>query len=267
MVDTHTALEAHDNYVWICDRWPDLRARLHPALGSALTGMPGHSAERPLPMDTHVADLMFEITSEAAMLAHVLMDETDYFTPPPSVQRLANHRGRDRHGNVAMPDTLRAVAAQYGHWTACDERTALAFCDWGEDMRERVRRTLERPAPPQYIGPCQREMSDGGICQGELYLRGARSSVVCPVCRVETTVEDQRDYILQCLEERLMTQSEIVSALTILNMETPKQRVSDWAGTIAMPAVVDLGGVGNLYRLSDAMALAARRARKKSRAA
>ena len=233
MVDTKTALEAHRNYRWIADRWPDLKARLHPSITNPPSGMPGHGNARPLPVDVYVSDLMFEIQQEAETLARVLWDELD---DPESFKP-----------RTTMPELLYAVADRYGHWTAGDHRTALAFCDWGEDYVGRVKKCLERPAPPAYIGPCPVPE-----CEGELYLKTGHAAVTCRECATVTTVDEQREWLTGQMSVRLMTRGEIVSALTILMAEVPKIRTVDkWIERGRLPHLGD-----GLYRLETALELA-----------
>ena len=235
MVDTQTALEAHRNLTWIVARWPDLQARLHPGIPSALGGHDGgRSAETRLPIDTYVSDLMWEITQEAETLAHVLWDELD----DPATFKPRTH----------MPDLLEDVASRYGHWTASDERTALAFCDWAEHMRERVTKCIERPVPPKYVGPCPHDS-----CDGELHVRDGRTTVRCPLCRRDIPMEEQREYLAGALEATLMERGEIVAALSILGTPVKPKTLDAWVqrGRLT-PAQEDL------FRLTDAMALAER---------
>ena len=239
MVDTKTALEAHRNLRWIADHWPDLRARLHPARGSGLNGMPGHSADPPSPIDLHVSDLMFEITEMARYWAEELVRETDDW----------------RAASWFMPELLVAVADRYGHWTADEERVALEFTDWAEDYRGRVKKALERPPAPRYIGPCQ-----SPECDGELYLRPGKFMVTCHVCGLPTTEAAQMEFVEAQLRTRLMERREIVSALMILGHPTPPRTVDTWIDRGRLPHVAD-----GLYRLETALELArARRGRKAS---
>ena len=238
MVDTKTALEAHRNLRWIADHWPDLRARLHPSRGSGLNGMPGHSADPPSPIDLHVSDLMFEITEQARYWAEELVRETDDWRAP----------------SWFMPELLVAVADRYGHWTADEERVALEFTDWAEDYRGRVKRALERPPAPRFVGTC------GRCRQGELFLKPGQFTVKCPVCQVVRTESEQMEFVEAQLRTRLMERREIVSALMILGHPTPPRTVDTWIDRGRLPHVAD-----GLYRVETALELArSRRGRKAS---
>ena len=238
VVTAQMGLTARDNLTWIADQWPRLRAALDPTRGNAHTGMPRAPEQYPAPINLHISDLMHEIETETRQLAAVLLDETDDWSPSTS----------------SMPGLLRDVAARYGHWTAADHATALAFCDWAEDYRHRVHRALTKPAPPTYIGPCR--VSE---CEGELYLRPGRASTTCPHCGTETDAAEQVEWIGEQFEQRLMTPTELASALKVLGQPVPMGTIKSWIHRERLPEVVD-----GLYRVSDAQKLAlARKTRGK----
>lgn len=239
MIDPNVGLAARNNLLFIADHWADLRARLRPGGGNALTGMPSGTSEGHCPIDVHVSDLLREIEDETRMLGHVLMDETNDWTPRTS----------------RMPALLGDVAARYGHWTAGDERTALAFCGWAEQYAGKVRAALERPAPPEYVGPCRSRGVDGCGCSADLYLRHGRDSGTCRECGTPFTRDEQDEYVQGELAARLMTATEIRTALCRLGHTVSTSTVRVWVhrGRL-VPSVED----PTLYRLEDAMALVER---------
>lgn len=228
-VDNLTALNARDDLLWIVDHWPALRARLHPGWGNAMNGLPTGS-DVSLPIDLHVSDLMFEIEQDVARFyGRILAEETDW-TPSTS----------------SMPGLLRDVAKRYGHFVAQDARWALAFCDDAADYRDKVRHAIERPMPPMYVGPCQTK-----DCAGELYVRPGRDGGTCRECGKEFTLAEQREFLNAALMERLMTASEITSALMVLGLRVPFSTVRSWINRNRLVEAVD-----GLYRLADALDLA-----------
>ena len=241
MIDTQLALEAREAFGWIADRWPDLTAALAPGGGKALTGMP-RGASSALPINVHVSDLMREIDDQAWGFCRALVGETD-----------------DVQGVPATPvERLRLVASRYGHFVAADDRTALEYCDVAHDAREKVRRTLERPPAPTYLGPCPvADTGEGDACDGELYQRGATTRLRCPTCGHETTVDDQRAWIAERMDDRLMTASEIGRALKVAGHDVPHGTVRRWCSEGRLADVGD-----GLYRFTDALDMAqARRAK------
>lgn len=230
-VDNLTALAARDDLLFIVDHWTSLRARLRPGSGGALTGVVVSTSDEPSPIDLHVSDLMREIEDKIARFyGHILADETDW-TPATS----------------HMPGLLADVARRYGHFTA-DDQLALGFCDDAHEYREKVRKALERPAPPTYIGPCQ-----GDNCGGELYVREGRDAGTCRECGQPFTLAEQRRWLDEQMEHRLMTLAEIPRALKILGIETKPGTVRKWAERERLVEATD-----GLYRLADAKELAER---------
>lgn len=233
VITAQMGIEARDQLLWIANHWPHLRAALQPGGGNALTGMPRHAADHPAPINVHIADLMHEIEQETEALALTLLAETDDWQPH----------------NPSMPGLLTEVAHRYGHWTAADERTALAFIDWAEDYAHRVRRALEPADPPKHIGPCPIPM-----CDGELHLKPGRNTTTCPLCGNTQTWDDQKEWIAEQAEQRLMTPTEIASALKVLEMETPIKTIRSWIDRKRLTEATD-----GLYRFADAKTLAEKR--------
>lgn len=232
MIDTQTALEAQQNITWIADQWEALTARLGGSGGSAL-GVRVQTSERPpLPIDVHVSDLLAEIDWKVARhYCQILLEETDDVHTVPTTTE----------------GKLRLVAERYGHFVTND-RLALDFCDDASDYRGRVERTLNRPEPPEYLGPCPIEE-----CVGELYAHGSASTVRCPECLTETTRDEQRGYVAERMEERLMTAAEIGRALKVIGAEIQPATVRKWVERSRLKAAED-----GLYRFADALELSRR---------
>jgi hypothetical protein len=229
-------LHARTKLEYVVDHWTDLRARLRPGGGASLSGMPGPAGSR-VPIDLAISDLLAKITDDTRSYAYELGDDDPEWTPR-----------TDR-----MPWLLAEIAGRYGHWTAGDEHQALDFCDWAEDTYDKVRKTLEQPAPPDYLGPCQATGEDGAGCGGELYLRPGRGQGRCRECGGEFTRDGQMEYVREQLEQRLMTPSEIVRALKIVGHEIKAATVYKWVQRKRLvPAIPG----DDLFRLADAIELA-----------
>lgn len=276
-IDRLAALNARDDLLAIAASWTALRARLRIGGGNALTGVVVAGGGEPEPVDLGVSDLMAEIEWNVARhYAHVLLDET-----PPAHGCAGGCHGSPEHQHDAtcdsrqvpaercptpslpittsrMPRLLTQVARRYGHFTEGDERTALQFCDDAHDYRERVCKVLERPEPPVYVGPCRHMGEDGAGCVGELYVRRGRDGGTCRECGTEFTLSEQLAWLEEQMTDRLMTASEIASALFVLDYRVPIGTIKSWIARKRLVSAVDEGG---LYRLSDARDLAkARRA-------
>ena len=280
-MDAQNALNARTDLLWIVDHWADLRARLHGGGGNALTGLPGGSTEAPLPIDVHVSDLMREIEDQARFYAAVLLDEVPSehgcdgrcvdgwiataaeaakagqpVPPAPSTWDCPDRR--DPITTSAMPALLGQVAERYGHFTA-DEHEALDFCDEAHDFRERVRRTLERPAPPTYVGPCRARGADGAGCDGELYLREGRDGGVCRECGTGFTEDEQRAWVASEMITLRLSYTETFRALKVLDLEISQRTWERWtsAGTSENPRTPKIERDDDgLYPLDAAVRLA-----------
>ena len=254
-VDNVTALNARDDWQWLVDHWTDLRGRLRPGGGAALTGVAVQSSERPSPIDLHVSDLLREIEDAARLYGQVLIEEV----PPEhgcngacTEDMTATEDCPDRVDPITtshMPGLLAQVVERYGHFVT-DDLLALDFCDQGHEFRRKARQALERPPAPTFMGPCPvRE------CHGELYVREGQEAATCRECDTVTTVAEQREWLDGELEQRLMTAAELPRALKILGMEVHASTVRKWVQRERLVAAVDEGDLA-LYRLKDAKTLA-----------
>lgn len=269
----HSALDARDDLLWIVYRWHLLQARLRPGGGNSLSGMPRGAASG-VPIDTHVSDLMFEITEKVARFyGRLLLDEVPTAHGcrgachgslehrcdcPQGAQPITPERCPDRVDPIttsAMPALLEQVARRAGHFTA-DPMMALGFSDDASEYRDKVRLTLERPAPPTYVGPCQHKGDDGAGCDGELYVREHSEGGTCRACGSPFTLTAQVEWLDREMAQRLMTASEIVSALMVLGLPTPISTVKSW---VRRKRLMEVAPDSGLYRLADAKALADRR--------
>jgi hypothetical protein len=233
-VDNITALAARDDLLYVAAQWPALQARLNTTRSPALTGMNvAGTKNRPLILDVHVSDLMRAIEEATRFYARILVGET------------VDHGITTSH----MPALLVQVATRYGHFTSSDDAMALHFCDDAHDYRTQVTQTLERPAPPTYIGPCQTDN-----CEGELYLRGDKDYARCPNCSTTVTLEQQRAWLDEQMTDRLMEPLELAAALKTLDLETPIKTIRSWINRKQLTPDEDTG----LYPLAQATALASR---------
>ena len=228
----HSSLDARDDLLWVADRWHFLTAKLRPGGGSAEGVRVSSCPEPALPIDVAVSDLMREVEDNARFYARVLMDDCAWL-PTTS----------------AMPALLNEVAQRHGHFTE-DPRVALEFSDNASDLREKVRKCLDRPEAPTYLGPCQTSE-----CVGELYVSAGKDSGRCRICGEAFTVSEQREWLDVQLDARLMTQAEIVRALKVLGTPVEFPTIRQWVKRGRLTETED-----GLYRLADAQALAHPRA-------
>jgi hypothetical protein len=109
------------------------------------------------------------------------------------------------------------------------------------------------------------ECPDRAGCEGELYLGAGKTAGKCRVCETPFTHVEQMVFIEAELQARLMTQSEIISALVVLGSPVPEGTVKSWiARKRLLP--VDEHDEKRLYRLVEAKALAETRSTQGVRA-
>ncbi|MGW9541958.1 hypothetical protein ACWHA6_36345 [Streptomyces anthocyanicus] len=266
-MDNLTALAARDDLLAIVAAWPALQARLEP------NGAPNGGGPRPAPssrppINIDVSDLIHEITGAAIFYGQVLIEEvrpthgcggTCHGAPDhtscshpdgePSVSAHDCPQRKDPVSTSEMPALLHDVALRFGHFThGDDEKAGYDFTDTAHELRRKVTLTLERPEPPRWMGPCVVDE-----CDGELKLHGHRIDTRCPVCGHVAGLAEIRAHLYDALKDRLMTASEITSALHVLGHDVPHETVKTWAKRAKLEAiVVD----PTLYRLEDAIALA-----------
>lgn len=241
------ALRARDDLLAVAAAWPALRARLRPSGGSSEIRTPPES--RP-PIAVAVSDTMRQIEDRTRFYARVLLEETEDWSPSTS----------------SMPTLLVEVASRYGHWLGptSPERAAIDFMDDAHEMRRMVAGTLASNEPARFQGVCPESE-----CPGEIYQRPGMTDAKCRQCARVVGPAEWRELMFAAFEDRLMTLSEIVSALVVTDHKTPIETVRTWAKRGAkhgdptrglVPVYVD----PTLYKFADAWALAERRAERRS---
>jgi len=232
VIDNLVALRARDDLLAVAASWPALQARLRPASGSGdrVTG----SADPRSPIDVGVSDLLYRIEQHARFLGKVLLDETVDWQPTTST----------------MPGLLRDVAARYGHFTADDDKTALDFCDEAHELRRKVVGAIARHEPARWQGPCPEDE-----CVGEIYQRAGNVDAKCRACGRVVGPAEWRAIMEAAFETRLMTRSELVSALHVVKRTVKPNTLDRWVsrGRLA-PVVVD----PDLFKFAHAYELAER---------
>lgn len=248
-MDNITALRARDDLLAIAASWDALRARLRPS-GGTPDGVHTAPGSRP-PISIEVSDVLHQVEQHARFLGQVLLDETHDFEPTTST----------------MPGLLVEVAHRYGHFTSgtdVEEKTALDFTDMAHELRRKVAGTIARHEPARWAGPCPE-----GECAGEIYQRAGSTDAKCRVCGRVVGPAEWRELMFVAFESRLMSLSEIVSALVVTDHKTPIETVRTWAKRGAKSGDPNRGLVPvyvdpTLYRFADAWALAERRAERKT---
>lgn len=230
MNDNHLALIVRNDILDVAAMLPALRARLRPSGGQA-SGVRTAPASKP-PIVVEVSDLLAEVHWQAEFNARELLEAGDY---SPS--------------GLTTEAYLLDVAARVGHWTA-DEDTivVLEFTDTWHEARRKVAGAISTRERPRWLGPCPADE-----CVGALYLRAGKTDARCDECAREVGTQEIREHLAVAFEERLMSRSELVSALTVMGATTKIDTVHKWVqrGRL-VAAVID----PDLFRFSDALGLA-----------
>ena len=246
MTDNLTALRARDDLLVVAASWGALRARLRPSGGNGTADRVNGTSEPRLPIALPVSDLLYRIETHARFLGKVLLDEV----PPAhgchgachgtAEHRCAGHHcatdgepvvsaadcpvRRDAVTTSAMPGLLVEVAKRYGHFTADpDEKIGLDFCDEAHELRRKVVGTLAQHEPARWQGPCPQDE-----CVGEIYQRAGMTDAVCRECKRVVGPGEWRAIMEAEFDRRLMSWSEVVSALYVTGHAVPKETVATW---------------------------------------
>lgn len=232
-LDRLAILGARDDLLALADLLPDLRARLATGGGNALTGMPGASAEAPLPFDVGVSDLLEDIATHLLHLEH-----------------LVGACARDPR------DTARLRAAAYAAGaTVHDDADAVAQWDTARALRDRAETILGAKVRADWLGPCP---TPG--CPAEVYLHADQAARICGSCGTVVTRGGQAQAAAAELDERVMTLSELASALVVTGTPVPYRTLQTWARRGRLPEHVEREGErSGLYPFAAAYALACER--------
>lgn len=247
-VDNIAALRARDDLLAVAASWGSLRARLVPsnAAGDGVHTAPG---SRP-PIVVPVSDLIRQITDRTRFYANKLHADAKDWTPATSL----------------MPGLLVEVATRHGHFVArSSDRMALDFVDDAHEMRRLVTAAIEGYAAPRWAGPCPAAPT----CPGQIYQRAESIDAECRECGQLVGAQEWRALMFDAMESRLMSLSEITSALVVTGHNVPEETVKTWAKRGAqhgdpVRGLVPVYVEPTLFKFADAYALAERRSQRSS---
>lgn len=190
----------------------------------------GRSSERPLPFDERASTILAD---DAAWLSSacvafgapaLLVVET---SPGVCAEWLWRHVER---------------IATYPH--------AIGFAHDAARRAKRAVRAIDRPPGTWYAGRCIE-------CSHDLYAAEGAGVVECRSCGTTHDVEAQRARLLQAVEDRLATASEICRAVHLLDRPVTRSQIDHWVdrGLIARRGRSTAGHF--LYRIGDVLTLVA----------
>jgi hypothetical protein len=230
--DEALSLMVRNDILDVAQMLPALRARLRPGRGASESARTAPES-RP-PIDVHVSDLLAEVHHSAEFYARALLFETTDYRP----------------SGTTTEALLRDVAGRIGHWTQHGEMDAIEFTDAWHEHRRKVSGAIATRERPRWLGPCTK-----AECAGELYLRAGKVDARCDECKAEVSREEISEHLAVAFETRLMTQSELLSALHVVGATTKPSTLGMWVHRERLVHVID---DPKLYRFQDALTLAQR---------
>lgn len=117
-----------------------------------------------------------------------------------------------------------------------------------ERALQRAERVIDRPAERSYAGPCDR-------CGRDLYARKGKTSVSCVDCELTYDLSARRAWLLNLVDDRLATASEIARALTSFELPVTAERIWQWRHRERIEVRGHDARQRPLYRVGDVVAL------------
>jgi hypothetical protein len=228
-------LAVRANLVWLAGHQRDVAAR-EAGTGKALTGMPVHRSTAPtLPGALNGPDLSGDIARKLTGLLRELLD-------------------RDWTPNAEADTEVKRWLQGARRWDQelWTDHEVLDWYDDSTDLRRRAERVLGPDAHGRWLGPCP--VPD---CVGEVRMGDDQAAAVCAVCGGFVTREQQIEWLAEEFQQRLMTSSEIASALELTRAPVPYSTLRRWI-TIGRLPEVETG----LYPFKVAFDMATRKGRK-----
>lgn len=205
-------LSARADLSWLARHQRDVAAR-EAGSGRALTGMPVHRSTEPrLPGQLDGPDLSGEIARQLDTLKHELLDV-----------------GIEVTGKTEAERWLQAALVV--DKVIDTELDAMAWWDTASALRARAERVLGPDAHGRWLGLCPVP-----TCDGDVRLGDDQTATVCEKCGVLVTREQQQDYLTDRLDTRLMSVSDLATALTIVTGRVVEyETVRTWTRTRNAP--------------------------------
>lgn len=260
----------------LCDRLHGVRALVEDLfvalsrqarVAADQSGIKARSAERPLPFAWPAAEALSNLDGTLTVWAHTLADTHQLTVDPPP-----EYRPTDLHDPARVyPRRHRATAtaawlAGHTHLVAThpDAETFLDEIDYALRDSHRV---IDRPPELRYCGPCGADTEDDDghplECEGELYAWPTADTVTCRDCGAEHDVGVRHAWLLDQVQDQLVTAAEASRALPgLLGRTVTASTVRGLAhrGTLTRHPPLP-GTTSTLYRLGDVVdALVADRA-------
>jgi hypothetical protein len=149
--------------------------------------------------------------------------------------------------------------------TIAGDGAAKEIHDTMIDLTDRIRRTVNRPDPPKFCGPCPTLLTDAQRtelaadgeddreeCHTRLYAKPKADRVTCPACHLEYDVKDVQAWWYQQCGDRLFTIRELVDVvMPSLGEAVSQQLLYKWAKIGAVPVAGHAGNGDIMLKLGD----------------
>jgi hypothetical protein len=96
---------------------------------------------------------------------------------------------------------------------------------------QQARWAIDLPAEQAYAGPCGAEYDteDGpAYCSRDLYVRHKAETTTCPTCHTEHDVPARRQWMLDAVDDVLVTSRELSRILTLYGEAVTQDRLRKW---------------------------------------
>ena len=194
------------------------------------------SAEIPLPYDPRATEVAFVVSNTiTTWTRHICETRPCEFPQWPYIVPSATLTG-----------LLAGFLVGHTEWLRHRQEGAEAF-DELTAMTQLLERTIDRPAPLWYAGPCN--------CRRDLYAQPGATTITCPDCEAQYDVSARRQWLLDSAEDHLAHAALISRAITMLGEPVDKMTISRWVAKGRLIAHgVDRDGRA-LYRVGDVIDL------------
>ena len=211
-------------------------------------------AVQPLPFHLGASTVRRAVVNVVTTWARIILEERGMDLPPipePPIGPVCNPTECKHQSctvirwHIQDSETVHAAKfiGEYVWWLRHRPEAPEAFKDLTLADRD-LERVIDRPAPMKYAGPCN-------ICRKDLYVREGAAMVECRPCGMTYDMDQRREYLLKCAEDRLERAAQIARAVTDLGSPISADRIRKWAerGRL-LPHATDPRG-RPLYRVGD----------------
>jgi ribosomal protein L37AE/L43A len=211
-------------------------------------------AVQPLPFHLGASEVRRAVINVVTTWARIILEERGMDLPPipePPIGPVCNPTECKHQSctvirwHIQDSETVHAAKfiGEYVWWLRHRPEAPEAFKDLTLADRD-LERVIDRPAPMKYAGPCN-------ICRKDLYVREGAAMVECRPCGMTYDMDQRREYLLKCAEDRLERAAQIARAVTDLGSPISADRIRKWAerGRL-LPHATDPRG-RPLYRVGD----------------